>query len=98
MQTGRYHVVGISAQVRVEAELTCRPEDMILTEYVDPDGDPAFCHNTCAGNLDIRVKRRSPFVGRWREAERLTATGNAHWEWGARAGDAANVKRHHIAV
>ena len=96
--TGHLHIIGVGAETRVEASFDCRPQDMILTEYVDPDGDAAFCHNTCAGNVKIVVKRRSPFVGRWKEDRTLTATGTAHWEWGARAGDIANVKRIHIAV
>lgn len=97
-QTGFYQIAGAGPEVRVEAALRCRPDDTILAEYIDPDGDAAFCHNCCAADLTLKVKRRSPFVGRWRDAEELTATRTAHWEWGARAGDAAQVKRWHTLI
>ncbi len=92
--TGRYHLMASGGEFRIEAELTCRAEDMLLTEYVDPDGDPAFCHNTCCGDARVTVWRRSPFVGRFREWRTLKAEKTAHFEWGARAGDALVKKRH----
>lgn len=95
--TGRYHLWAVSAQAKVEVELTCRPEDMVLAEYVDPDGDPAFCHNTCSSDARVRIWRRSPFVGRFREHRTLTAAQTAHWEWGARAGDPL-VKKRHVSI
>jgi hypothetical protein len=61
---------------------------------VDPDGDPAFCHNCCAADARLTVWRRSLFGG-WREQRRLEARRGGHFEWGARAGDAAQVKRVH---
>ncbi len=95
--TGRYHLLASSAQFRVEAELTCRPEDMLLTEYVDPDGDPAFCHNTECADARVSVWRRSPFVGRFRAWRTLESRRGAHFEWGARAGDPL-VKKRHVTV
>jgi Tocopherol cyclase len=95
--TGRYHLLASGAEFRVEAELTCRAEDMLLTEYVDPDGDPAFCHNTECADARVVVHRRSPFVGRFREWRTLRSARGAHFEWGARAGDPM-VKKRHILV
>lgn len=95
--TGRYHLVATSAQYKVEAELTCRPDDMIMAEYVDPDGEPAYCHNTECADARVRIWRRSPFVGRLREHRTLTSTRGAHYEWGARAGDPL-VKKRHVTV
>jgi hypothetical protein len=92
--TGRYHLLAANAETKVEAEFTCRPEDMILTEYVDPDGDAAFCHNTECADARVTVWRRSPFVGRFREHRRLRAPKTGHFEWGARAGDPLVQKRH----
>ncbi|MSP62284.1 MAG: hypothetical protein EXR72_18525 [Myxococcales bacterium] len=97
-QTGRYHFLGAGADTKVEADFTCRPDDMVLTEYVDPDGDPAFCHNTCCGDAAVTVWKRSPFVGRWREHRRLRATNTAHFEWGGRAGDVLNVRKNHVTL
>ena len=96
--TGHYTLSGHTSDTRVEAKLSCRPEDMILTEYLDPDGDPAFCHNTCAGSAEIVVKKRSPFVGRWRDHKTLRAEQLAHFEWGARAGDIVRVRKTHQSV
>jgi hypothetical protein len=95
--TGRYHLLASGAEVRVEAELTCRADDMILTEYVDPDGDPAFCHNSCVADARVTIWRRSPFFGRLRLHRTLTSERGAHFEWAARAGD-PTVKRRHVAV
>jgi hypothetical protein len=95
--TGRYHLVAADPSVKVEAEYSCRAEDMIMAEYVDPDGDPAFCHNTECASLRVVVWRRSPFVGRWRRWRELTADRTAHYEWGARAGDPL-VKKRHVEV
>jgi hypothetical protein len=92
--TGRYHLTAANAEWKIEAELTCRAEDMIMAEYVDPDGEPAYCHNTEHANATVKLWRRSPFVGRWREFKTLTSTGGAHFEWAARAGDPLVRKRH----
>ncbi len=92
--TGRYGLKASNAEYKVEAELTCRPEDMVLAEYVDPDGEPAFCHNTECADAQVKIWRRSPFVGRFREHRTLVAEKTAHYEWGARAGDPLVKKRH----
>ena len=92
--TGRYHLHAVDAQWKVEAELTCRPEDMLMAEYVDPDGEPAYCHNTECADARVTVWRRSPFVGRFRQHRTLLSRGGAHFEWAARAGDALVRKRH----
>jgi hypothetical protein len=92
--TGRYVLHASSAAWKLEAELTCRADDMIMTEYVDPDGDPAYCHNTECADARVTVWRRSPFVGRFRQHRTLTSTRCAHFEWAARAGDPLVRKRH----
>jgi hypothetical protein len=95
--TGRYHLIAANAEHKVEAELTCEPDDMLLAEYVDPDGDAAYCHNTECADARVVLWRRSPFVGRFREHRRLIARRTAHFEWGARAGD-PQVRKRHVAV
>jgi hypothetical protein len=95
--TGRYLISATSPKIKIEAELTCRPDDLVMAEYVDPDGDPLYCHNTECGDASIRVSRRSPFFGRLRDAGHLKAAGTAHFEWTARAGD-PTVRRRHATV
>ncbi len=92
--TGRYHLAAVNAELKIEAELTCRPDDMIMAEYVDPDGEPAYCHNTEHADATVKIQRRSPFVGRFRDWRTLTCRGGAHFEWAARAGDPLVRKRH----
>jgi hypothetical protein len=91
--TGRYELEATGARWRVEAKYTCRPEDMIQTEYVDPDGEPAWCHNTECADCEVRILKRG-FYGNWQEYRKLRSDGGAHWEWGARAGDPLVRKRH----
>jgi hypothetical protein len=95
--TGRYHLLAANAEWKIEAEYTCRPEDMLMTEYVDPDGEPSYCHNTETADVRVTLWRRSPFVGRFREHRVLTSKKCAHFEWAARAGDPM-VKKRHVAV
>ena len=95
--TGRYHLSAANLQYKIEAEFSCRPEDMLLTEYLDPDGDPAFCHNSECADLRLTVWRRSPLVGRFRHWRTLEARKSAHYEWGARAGD-PQVKKRHLRI
>jgi len=95
--TGRYHLLAANAEWKIDAELTCRPEDMVMVEYVDPDGEPAYCHNTECADAKVTLWRRSPFVGRFREHRVLTSKKCAHFEWVARAGDPM-VKKRHVAI
>jgi hypothetical protein len=90
--TGRYYLRAVGPIYKVEAELTCRPEDMVQAEYVDPDGEPAFCHNTECADATVKVWKRG--VLGWRELRTLHADRTAHYEWGARAGDPLVRKRH----
>ena len=95
--TGRYALSATLPLHKLEIELTCRPEDMLLTEYTDPDGEAAFCHNTECADARVKVWKRSPFSSRFREWKVLTSDRSAHWEWGARAGDAL-VKKRHVTI
>jgi hypothetical protein len=77
---------------RVEGTFTCRPEQMLLAEYRDPDGEPAYCANTEIGDLDLVVRRRG--LSGWREQARLEARGTAHFEIAGRSPDPAVAARH----
>jgi hypothetical protein len=96
--TGSYHLVGTTADTRVEAQFSCRGDDTLMAEYLDPDGDPAFNHISCCADAVITVKKRSPFVGRFRLHRTLLARGTAHFEWGARAGDVVKVRKQLVQI
>lgn len=91
--TARYRFAALSFDARLEGELSCRPQDMVLTEYADPDGEGSWCANTEVGDLRMTVWRRSRF-GRFREAARLVAPKCAHFEVASRQADPAIVRRH----
>lgn len=95
--TGYYHLLGTNERYRVEATLGCRAEDAVMAEYVDPDGDPAYCHNTVVGNCELIIHRRSAPWASWQEWRRLGSRGGAHFEWGGRAGDPL-VRKRHVSV
>jgi hypothetical protein len=92
MGTGSYTLRATGLTAKIEAEFTCRPEDMIVAHYHDPDGEPAFCSNTEVGDLRVTVWRRSG--PRWREAAQLYAPRRGHFEVAARTRDTAVVKDH----
>lgn len=90
--TGFFRFRCWSPLVRLEGELSARPEDMLVAPYVDPDGEASYCSNTEIGDLRVTVYRRSGT--RWREAAKLTAPRRGHFEIGARERDAAVVRDH----
>jgi hypothetical protein len=91
--TARYRFSAQGLYARVAGEYTCRPEDMILAEYSDPDGEPSWCANTEVADLRVQVWRRSLF-GAWRRGESLTASGTGHFEVAGRTRDPAIPTRH----
>jgi hypothetical protein len=92
--TARYQFIARSADVRLTGEYACRPEDMVLTEYADPDGDPAYCANTEVADLRVTVHRRSRVWRRWQEQARLEADKTGHFEVAGREPDPAIARRH----
>ncbi len=84
-ETGRYRVSARTARARVEAEFTCRPEDLVRADYRDPDGEPSFCMNSEVADARLVILRRDGF--RWREVVHLTAPGLGHFEYAAREAD-----------
>lgn len=89
----RFAFHGRSARWRVEGEYSCRPEDMVVAPYVDPDGEPSWCANTEVADLRVTVfERRGPFG--WREHAQLIAPRCGHFEIGARQRDAGIIADH----
>lgn len=91
--TGFFQMLGAGPEVRVEARFSCRADDMLLAEYLDPDGDPAFNHITTVADVEVEVKRRSSLFGRWRDQRTLRARRTGAFEWLGRAGDVGRVRR-----
>jgi hypothetical protein len=92
--TARFQFLARGTDVRIGGEYVCRPEDMFLTEYADPDGEPSYCANTEVADLRVTVWRRSRVWKRWQEQARLVADKTGHFEVAGRAPDAAIVRRH----
>jgi hypothetical protein len=93
--TGYYRFRAWRPTVRLEGELSARPDDMLVAHYHDPDGAPSYCANTEIGDLRITVWRRERTS--WREAARLVAPRRGHFEVGSRERDPA-VVRDHVTV
>jgi hypothetical protein len=97
MGTARYELRAYGSDARIEGAWACRPEDMVVAEYADPDGEPSFCANTEVGDLEVRVYRRSGWLRRWVEQARLAAPRCGHFEVGGRSADPA-IERRYVAV
>jgi hypothetical protein len=91
----RFEFAAWSPTVRIEGEMTCTPDQMVLAPYLDPDGTEVFCANTEIGDALVRVYRRSGLA--WREQRVLVGTRRAHFEIGGRTRDPA-VTREHLLV
>ncbi len=94
--TGRYGFRAQKARVALEGEFTCRPEDMVVAPYADPDGVPRYCANTEIADLRVRVWRRGR-TGRWLEDRRLFAPRAGHFEVGGRHRD-PKIPKDHVVV
>lgn len=95
--TARYAFRARRGRVKIEGEFTCRPEDMVVAPYEDPDGEASYCSNTEVADLRITVWKRVGFLGRWREHARLVAPGTGHFEVGGRTRDPA-IHKDHVTV
>jgi hypothetical protein len=94
MGTTRYEMRASGPEVRIEGGYSCRPEDMVIAEYADPDGEPCYCANTEVADLWLRVYRRSGWLRRWLEQARIAALGCGHFEVGGRSVDPAIQRRY----
>ncbi len=95
--TGYYRLVGEGVTAKAEVALSCRPEDMVRAEYVDPDGEPAYCHNTVVARCEVKLSRRSFPGADWQPWRTLATDHGASFEWAGRAGD-SQVRQHHVAL
>ena len=93
--TGHVTFSAWSPTVKIEGELTCAAEQMVLAPYLDPDGTEVFCANTEIGDARLTVYRRAGFG--WRELRTIEGKRRAHFELGGRARDPL-VTREHVLV
>lgn len=93
-ETGLYRFSGVGHRFKVEGELRCRPEDLVQTQYADPDGEASFCHNTEAADASITVWTRRSVGARFKRLCRLTSHGAGHFEYAGRSPDGRVLRRH----
>ncbi len=93
--TGRLGFTASGLTVRLEGTFTAPLDRIVRAEYVDPDGAPSWCHNSCAADLTLTLSRR--VRGRWRVDRTLRAPGGGHFELASRQPDPA-VTRQHVTV
>lgn len=96
-RTGSYNVTAQGLTCKIEVQYSCRPEDMVRTEYLDPDGTPAFCHFAGAASCRLTVSRRTFPGAAWVPKLRLRTDHGAQFEWAGRAGDSM-VKTRHVRL
>ncbi|MBI4575803.1 MAG: hypothetical protein HY722_06015 [Planctomycetes bacterium] len=84
-QVGQWRFQARGATARVEGEVLCPPGRLLRAEYADPDGSPAWCHNSEVATSRVRVWRRAAPGLPWREAGELVSNGTTHAEWGERS-------------
>lgn len=96
-RTGHYSLTGQGARFKVEARFSCQADDMLRSEYVDPDGTPAYCHFAAAAQCHLTLWRRPLPTSAWRMDRELRSDCGAQFEWGGRAGDSL-VRRRHITI
>ena len=84
-----------SPSIKIEGEMTCKPEDMVLAPYLDPDGTQVFCANTEIGDARVTIFRRAGLG--WRQVRTLEAKRRAHFEVAGRERDPA-IGREHVLV
>ncbi len=89
-----YRLHAANATHKIEIDYSCRPEDMLIAEYADPDGEASFCHNTECATAKLSIYQRSLPWQRFDKVRELFAHRTAHFEWGARTPDPSVSKRH----
>lgn len=93
-ETGLYRFSGVGNRVKVEGEMRCRPEDLLMATYSDPDGEQSFCHNTEVADASLTVWTRRSVGTPFRKLCRLTCRRGAHFEYTARTPDGRVTHKH----
>jgi hypothetical protein len=96
-RTGSYTVSAQGLLAKVEVQYACRAEDMVRTEYLDPDGTPAYNHFAGTASCRLTLSRRGFPGAPWQVWRRLRTEHGAQFEWAGRAGDSL-VKKRHVLV
>lgn len=89
---GRLRFTAMGLTAKLEGDFSAPLDRFVRAEYADPDGEPAWCHNTCAADLTLRLSRRT--LGGWRLERELRSAGRAHFEVAGRQPDGAVTHLH----
>jgi len=95
--TGTYSFRARGRRHWLEGVYNCRPEDMVVATYEDPDGELSYCSNTEVANLTVNLYERSGFRSRWKQIAELRAPGTGHFEVGGRQRD-PEVGKDHVTI
>ncbi len=90
--TGRVRFTAVGFTAKLEGTFTCPVDRLVRAEYADPDGELAWCHNSCAADLTLTLSRR--VRGRWKVDRDLMSRGRAHFEIAGREPDLAVTRLH----
>ncbi|HOO55567.1 MAG TPA: tocopherol cyclase family protein [bacterium] len=89
---GNWNFTSSSGNSMIKGEISCRADDLVRADYLDPDGEEAFCHNTEVASCNISVYKRKNMFSAWTECNRLGAEKTCHVEFAGRTPD-ARVKK-----
>jgi hypothetical protein len=79
---GSWRLEAEGETVRIEADIRCRPVDLIEAPYVDPNGASAYCVATEVASSTLRVSARAKESAPWQAMVPLHSDGTTHAEWG----------------
>ena len=92
---GRFEFSARKRGLRIEGCFSCPLDNMVLTPYLDPDGEPSYCANSEIADLSIDIYERAS-RNRWREADHLLAPGSGHFEVGSRTRPTGITAEHRL--
>jgi len=85
--TGYWNFSARQGNILIRGEISCGFRDLVRADYIDPDGEPSYCHNTEVAVAKITIFEKKSAFGKWEEVERLAAPHTMHVEFAARQPD-----------
>ena len=96
-RTGQYVISARGLCHAVDAQFQCSAADMVRTEYVDPDGSPAYNHYAGTASCTVHLKSRPHPLRPFEVVRTWHSDRGAQFEWAGRAGD-SQVQTQHVLV
>jgi hypothetical protein len=81
----RWSFSGENERFRLHGTITARLQDFVGVKYVDPDGEPLYCHNTKVASCELALEE--PTGGAWYPIEKFVSRGTTAFEWVSRRPD-----------